>query len=67
MNRCKMRSFNKLSDFTQRAKHLERETALVQNISMIEELKNRIHVIENKNERVAEENSELRQFSMDGY
>ena len=49
------------------SKRRDFETLLERNISLISNLKERIQDFENDNIAVANENEELRQFSLDGY
>ena len=43
------------------------ELILSRNINLIQSLKDRIRGIEHENNTMADENEELRQFSLDGY
>lgn len=48
-------------------KNLESTANLRRNLKFLEELKERIRVLEGDNDTLANENEELRQFSLDGY
>ena len=56
--------WNKAAKFM---KNLESTANLRRNLKFLEELKERIRVLEGDNDTLANENEELRQFSLDGY
>ena len=62
-----MKAYKLLMDNSTRDKVNHLEGILDKNIGMIARTKDSINQIENDNEALANENEELRQFSLDGY
>ena len=62
-----MRGFSRVVDNTHERKLRQLSDALGNNVSLIAALKDKIAEIETDNESLANENEELRQFSLDGY
>jgi len=61
------KSFSQIDTNTHISKRKDFELLLERNINLIAGLKDRIQEFENDNIAVANENEELRQFSLDGY
>lgn len=61
------KSFTQMETNTHLSKRRDFEILLERNLNMISSLKERIQEFENDNIAVANENEELRQFSLDGY
>ena len=61
------RSLNQMDTNAHLSKRRDFETLLDRNINLIASLKQRIQDFETDNVAVANENEELRQFSLDGY
>jgi len=61
------RSLNQMDTNAHLSRRRDFETLLERNINLIASLKERIQDFENDNVAVANENEELRQFSLDGY
>ena len=61
------KSLSQMNSNAHLSKRRDFETLLERNISLISNLKERIQDFENDNIAVANENEELRQFSLDGY
>ena len=61
------RSLNQMDTNAHLSRQRDFETLLERNINLIASLKERIQDFENDNVAVANENEELRQFSLDGY
>lgn len=66
-NRGVAKAFNAMNDHMHAEKRIHFESALKQNIDLISSLKDKIREFEGDNESLANENEELRQFSLDGY
>ena len=62
-----MKGFETMMDAAAAAKLAAREAALAKNIGLIAGTKDKMNELENDNEALANENEELRQFSLDGY
>jgi predicted RNase H-like nuclease (RuvC/YqgF family) len=60
-------ALNEMSDHKHTQKKVNYEQILQRNISLIEQLKSKITDFERDNSTMADENEELRQFSLDGY
>jgi len=64
---AKRKAFMRLLDGSKAGKGKQLEDVLDKNVGLIGALKNKISDIENDNDSLANENEELRQFSLDGY
>lgn len=62
-----MKSFSKMLESTHFEQARRLSNTLQMNINAIAALKDKIKEVENDNEALANENEELRQFSLDGY
>ena len=66
-NRGMAKALNQMSDHAYKSKGAHLEDVLQKNIERISFLKDKIREFEVDNESLANENEELRQFSLDGY
>ncbi len=62
-----MKGYTLLMDSSHRSKVKQLQAVLANNINGIAALKDKMMELENDNEALANENEELRQFSLDGY
>ena len=62
-----MKGLTRLQDSAEAEKVRQLEAVLQRNVDMIAATKDKINEIENDNDSLANENEELRQFSLDGY
>ena len=62
-----MKGLTRLQDSAEAEKARQLEAVLQRNVDMIAATKDKINEIENDNDSLANENEELRQFSLDGY
>ena len=62
-----MKAFKNMMDNAHALKRQHLEGILQRNVDMIASTKDKIKELENDNECLANENEELRQFSLDGY
>lgn len=62
-----MKAVKMMMDAAAAAKMAALEAALGKNIGLIAGTKDKMNELENDNEALANENEELRQFSLDGY
>jgi regulator of replication initiation timing len=60
-------AFSKWSDEQKRLKNMDSSILLRSNLAQLEALKAHVQQLEVDNESLANENEELRQFSLDGY
>jgi len=62
-----MRALSRMMDSAAISKRSDIERALSSNVGLIAAMKDKICELEHDNESLANENEELRQFSLDGY
>lgn len=67
MHHAMMKALSRLQNGTAAEKRAESERQVGKNIELIAHIKSKIAELENDNDNLADENEELRQFSLDGY